>query len=199
MKKFPWALTGLAVPAVALGMVGFSALGRGYAQAPSAFEGRPLAAPQGFVPAPQPGTPQTARAPHPFEVTAKAGPWMVLAATYTSPYGTPDAVYMAEQVMRYLRANKYNAYLWSFSDQKRHQEEEEYNRMMQANPDRPYRRRITQMHEQCGVLVGGYRSCGTATARRSATRSSGRTRKRPRGRRGSSTILLPLTSWGAIA
>jgi hypothetical protein len=156
MKRFPWVL------AVALGVVGLSALGRGFAQAPSAFEGRPMAPPQGFVPATPPGTPQTARAPHPFEVTAQAGPWMVLAATYTSPQGTPDAVYMAEQVVRHLRANKYNAYLWNFSDQKRRQEEEEYNRMMQANPDRPYRRRITRMHEQCGVLVGGYRDSETA-------------------------------------
>src|SRR5262245_22346587 len=162
MKRFPWALTGLAVPALALGVVGLSALGRGFAQAPSAFEGRPVAPPQGFVPAAQPGTSQTPRGPHPFEVTAQAGPWMVLAATYTSPQNTPDAVYMAEQVVRYLRDNNYKAYLWNFSDQKRRQEEEEFNRMMQANPDRPYRRRITRMQEQCGVLVGGYRDSETA-------------------------------------
>src|SRR5262249_25977770 len=125
---------------------------------------RPVAPPQGFVPAAQPGTPQTVRGPHPLEVTAQAGPWMVLAATYTSPQNTPDALYMAEQVVDQLRRNteftskfKCNAYIWNFSDQKRRQEEEEYNRMMQANPDRPYRRRITRMHEQCGVLVGGFR------------------------------------------
>jgi len=64
--------------------------------------------------------------------------------------------------VRYLRDNNYKAYLWNFSDQKRRQEEEEFNRMMQANPDRPYRRRITRMHEQCGVLVGGYRDSETA-------------------------------------
>ncbi len=160
MKRFPWVLASLTVPALAVGM---AALGRGFAQTPQpGFGARPMAAPQGFLPAEQPGQAPGVGAPHPFEVTAQAGSWLVLAATYTSPQGTPDAVYMAEQVVRYLRGKGYPAYLWSFSDQKRRQEEEEYNRTMQANADRPYRRRITRMQEQCGVLVGGFRDLEAA-------------------------------------
>jgi hypothetical protein len=154
------------VPALVVGLAGVATLGHGFAQAPqTGFANRPMASPQGFVPAEQPGLAGPAPGtptPHPFEVTAQAGPWMVLAATYTSPRGSPDALYMAEQVVRYLRGKGYAAYLWSFSDQKRRQEEEEYNRMMQANPELPYRRRITRMQEQCGVLVGGFRDSEAA-------------------------------------
>src|SRR5262245_11440986 len=133
MKKLPWALTGLAVPALAVGMAGVAALGRGLAQAPQPALGeQPLGAPPGVHPAGPSGQAALGqpRAPHPFEVTAQAGTWMVLAATYSSPHASPDALYMAEQVVRYLRDKGKSAYLWSFSDQRRRQEEEEFNRMM---------------------------------------------------------------------
>src|SRR5262245_46239438 len=125
MKRIPWALTGLAVPALAVGMAGLASFRSSFAQSPQGFGNQSVAPPQGFVPAEQtsvsPGQPAM-RPRHPFEVTAQAGPWMVLAATYTSPHSSPDAVLMAEQVVRYLRSKGYSAYLWNFSDQKRRQE-----------------------------------------------------------------------------
>ena len=93
--------------------------------------------------------------PHsPYEVTAKApgGPWMVLAANYTCQ----DAEYLATQVVEYLRRHGEFAYLWNFADQQRRKQEEEYNKLMQSNRNVPYRRRITRIQEQCGVLIGGY-------------------------------------------
>jgi hypothetical protein len=167
MRKIPRALTGLALPALAVGL-SLSGLGRGAAQDPALFRSSPPAAPQGFAPAAGPGAGEVpaapgqrpVRAPGPYEVTPQAGPWMVLAATYTCP----DAVYLAEQVVGYLRERRWNAYIWNFADQKRRQEEEEFNRRMQNNPNVPYRRRFTRIPEECGVLVGGYPSMDAAKA-----------------------------------
>jgi hypothetical protein len=44
----------------------------------------------------------------------------------------------------------------NFADLRRRKEEEEYDRMVRNNPNMPYRRRVTRIEQQCGVLVGGY-------------------------------------------
>ncbi len=163
MKRFPWALTGLAVPALAAGVVGLGGLGRGLAQAPTAAPGfdRPVAPPPGFVPSGPAAAAAPSRQPGPYEVTPQAGAWMVLAASYTGP----NAVFLAEQVVRQLReTHRLPAYTWNFANQKRRKEEEEVNRLMKENPNLPYRRRVTRIEEHCGVVVGGYASSDAASA-----------------------------------
>jgi hypothetical protein len=163
MKRYPWVLASLAVPALALSVASFA--GRGLAQSPAGVRsrlatadvraGRPLALPQGLAPATTTPSVNAPRAPSPYQVTERAGPWMILAASCTGAFSAD----LAEQMVRQLRQqHRLPAYVWSFSDQKRHQEEEEYNQRMKANPNMPFRRRYTRMQEHWGVLIGGYSS-----------------------------------------
>lgn len=164
MRKISRALAGLPLAAVAV--LYFSGGERGLGQTPVSLpSGIEAAGQQNVSPAARPAAVRPApRPPSPYEIKGQApgGAWMVLAATYTGPH----AVYMAEQVVRHLqnvRGPRWKAvYVWNFADQQRHKEEEEHNRMAQANLNVPYRRRFTRIEEQCGVLVGGYASADEA-------------------------------------
>ena len=160
MRRLFRALAGLPLAALAAAVLYLPAPERVRAQAPV----RP---PTGFEPAATAETnlpplggryagvqPPQPRPHSPYEVTAKApgGPWMVLAANYTCP----DAEYLATQLVEHLRRHGEFAYLWNFADQQRRKQEEQYNRLMQSNRNVPYRRRITRIQDQCGVLIGGY-------------------------------------------
>jgi hypothetical protein len=161
------ALAGLPLAALVAGVLYLPGGGHGQAQ-------ESLRLPPGIQPATgQSPAPLGGRVPgvarpqprprSPYEVTDKApgGPWMVLAANYTCE----NAEYFATQMVENLRRRGEFAYLWNFADERRRKEEEEYDRLMrQRNPNMPIRRRITRIEEQCGVLIGGYRTLEAANA-----------------------------------
>ena len=168
MKRLFRALAGLPLAALAAGVLYLPGGGSGQAQ-------ESLRPPQGFQPASTGGNvspaggrlpglaPPRPRPRSPYEVTAKApgGPWMVLAANYTCE----NAEFFATQMVENLRRRGEFAYLWNFADAQRRKEElEEYQRRLHSNPNVTPRRRITRIQEQCGVLIGGYRTTEAASA-----------------------------------
>jgi hypothetical protein len=106
----------------------------------------------------------TARADHvvadpnrEYPITPDAGPWIILAASYTGP----DAPELARQCVLQLRArDSLNAYVFNYADEERRKQQEELDRMQQAQPGA--RRRHIRIEDQCGVLVGGYPDMETA-------------------------------------
>jgi hypothetical protein len=166
MKRFSGILLGLPLAALGVGVLSLIQDSQGQTPSnppvsrPASTTGSP-SLPPGFVPAGSPATPTDRPAPRqlgPFEIkgAVPGGPWMVLAATYMGPH----ADFMAEQVVRQLqtvrRASWKGVYTLNFADLRRRQEEEEFDRMVRNNPQMPYRRRVTRIEQQCGVLAGGY-------------------------------------------
>jgi hypothetical protein len=109
-------------------------------------------------------TPPAARADHvvadpnrEYPVTPDAGAWMILAASYTGP----DAPELSRQCVLQLRArDNLSAFVFNYADEERRKQQEELDRMQQAQPGS--RRRHIRIDEQCGVLVGGYPDMDTA-------------------------------------
>jgi len=136
-----------------VGMLALAWAGRGTAQVgnpppASPFPNTPgVENPSLFQPL-TPARPQTA-----YPLNARAGNWLICAASFTGPH----AVYLADQCCRHLR-EKHNmaAYVFNYADIERRRQEEEWLRQQQANPHMPLRRRITRIEDQCAVLVGGW-------------------------------------------
>jgi hypothetical protein len=92
-----------------------------------------------------------------YPVTPDVGPWMILAASYTGP----DAQELSRQCVLQLRArDNLNAFVFNYADEERRKQQEELDRMQQAQPGA--RRRHIRIDEQCGVLIGGYPDMETA-------------------------------------
>jgi hypothetical protein len=92
-----------------------------------------------------------------YPITPDAGPWMILAASYTGP----DAPELARQCVLQVRArDNLNAYVFNYADEERRKQQEELDRIQQGQPGA--RRKRIRMDEQCGVLVGGYPDMETA-------------------------------------
>jgi hypothetical protein len=92
-----------------------------------------------------------------YPITPDAGPWMILAASYTGPDG-PE---LARQCVLQLRArDNLPAYVFNYADEERRKQQEELDRMQQAQPGS--RRKHIRIQDQCGVLVGGYPDMETA-------------------------------------
>jgi hypothetical protein len=94
-----------------------------------------------------------------LQVTPQCGTWMVLAATYQGPDGPEFALTMAWYIRR-----TYNlpAYVYSYADAKRRQDNDEELRHAQQDP--AYVPKFTRVEENCGVLIGGFADQAQATA-----------------------------------
>jgi hypothetical protein len=111
-----------------------------------------LAAPR-FTPA-QPGGPDINAE---FAVTPAAGPWMILASSYTGPM----AAQMAHELVLHIRNNcKLPAYVFNRGKEEREKQAEEIRKMRKLAPDAPVR--TYRIEDQYAVLIGGYKDMETA-------------------------------------
>jgi hypothetical protein len=79
-----------------------------------------------------------------YAITPEAGPWMILAASYTGPNAVRQA---HELVYQIRRRDNLPAYFFDYSAEERRQLQ---------NYVGPGRRGTVRIQNQCGVLIGGY-------------------------------------------
>lgn len=152
MRKLFWTLAGLSLPAVVI------LVPRAGAEPPA-----PAAVSAALRPAPMPALPP----PSPFEVKAQHGTWMICAAVYT---GT-EAGYLADQVVKHLRKQNVNSFVFNYADRERRELEWAYHQRMKLNPNVPYRPRFTTVETQVAVLIGGFKTIEDARSALPAVRN----------------------------
>jgi hypothetical protein len=98
-----------------------------------------------------------------FPITADAGTWVIVAASYTGPH----AAELAHQLVSYLRSQKIPAYVnYNHADQKRAELEAAKQRWKQQYPDVPFRGErleADQYVDQFSVLIGGFQDVKSAS------------------------------------
>jgi len=106
---------------------------------------------------------------HEYDVTAAAGPWMILVHSYRGD----QAAQLASELVAYLRTRHgLPAYVFNHgADERRQQEldlqrqreqQREFLRSIGASPDTRLRLRKIRIDEECAVLVGGYKDMDAA-------------------------------------
>jgi hypothetical protein len=96
-----------------------------------------------------------------YVITPEAGPWMILAASFTGP----KAPELAKQLVYQIRSrDHYPAYVFNYADEERRKQREELERQHIVSADNPGRIRTIHVEESCAVLVGGYRDADAAHA-----------------------------------
>jgi hypothetical protein len=100
--------------------------------------------------------------PNPYPLTREVGPWLICAANYQGP----DGAELARQVCVYLRENptqRMAAYIFNRGAEERKQQEQEWQRQQQMQPNVPLRHRRVRIPDSFAVLVGGFASFESAS------------------------------------
>jgi hypothetical protein len=97
-----------------------------------------------------------------YTVTPQSGAWMILAANYTGENGQE----LARQMVIELRnRHRLPAFVWNVSaEARRRQEEEQRQRLQQANPGAALRPGAARYKDEWAVLIGGYADVNAAAA-----------------------------------
>jgi hypothetical protein len=107
--------------------------------------------------------PATAPAPviSPYRIKAKDGAYFICAACYTGEH----APYLADQVVRQLRAKNINSFVYNYADKERFEQEKAYHEWKKNHADgEVYKARFTRVELQVAVLIGGFKTMDAAKA-----------------------------------
>jgi hypothetical protein len=94
-----------------------------------------------------------------YAITPEAGPWMILVTTYVGP----EAPQLARQMTLEIRSRfDLPAYLVNRGAEERRKQQQELDQFRKQFPDYTGPIKHTRLHEQCAVLVGGYKDIDAA-------------------------------------
>jgi hypothetical protein len=109
--------------------------------------------------------------PEEYEVTADAGPWMILTTSYSGPEGRDMARKLVMELRKYYQLP---AYIYNFTNPEKEKEKKRIEELIRERrkqyellklpPDTPLHIRTHRFQDQYGVLVGGYKDMDTASS-----------------------------------